>query len=178
MALLPAHQHGRPSQQTPSHPTPAASFSPTRDASALGYPIDPSAAAKQMAALNAVGLARMAQTGRGPSASSSSGGPTSAGLLGGMPSLNQQHSPPSVTGHDPFSPQGRSFQAHTPGLSNSLPPNLNVNPQAGINVPPTDPVLAMAAQMASSNPSPQMIQTFNNKKRQFLIGLASIHATP
>lgn len=127
-------------------------------------------AAKQMAALNAAGLARRAQATR---PSPLPGGPTSASFLGGggMPSVNQRQSPSPAPGHnDPLSAlssQGRmSFQAQS--MNSQMVPNQAAN----FGQSSSDPFMpTTGVQPARPRPPQQHLQ----HKKQFLNALANIH---
>ena len=126
-------------------------------------------AAKQMAALNAAGLARRAQATR---PSPLPGGPTSASFLGGgLPSVNQRQSPSPAPGHDPLSAlssQGRmSFQAQQ-----SMNPQLVQNQPTNFGQSSSDPFMqTTGVQPARQRPPQQHLQ----HKKQFLNALANIH---
>jgi SWI/SNF chromatin-remodeling complex subunit SWI1 len=135
--------------------------------------------AKQFAALDAVSVARRAQTSR---PSSLPGGPTSASFLGGgMPSVNQQQSPSPAPGHDPLSAlssQGRlSLQAQS--MNQQLVPNQPTN----FGSSSSDPFMSPAGQQQPIRqrqpqhlqPQQQPQQQQLQHKKQFLSGLANVH---
>ncbi|THH20009.1 hypothetical protein EW146_g1270 [Bondarzewia mesenterica] len=193
MSLHPQQQQNARSLQQQQSSTPFSLAPPQSPTSALtGNPdpssffnLDASAAAKQMAALNAAGLARMAQISRAPTSTSVSSGGTSGALLGGMSihhqQQQQQQSPPSAApGHDPllaFPQTNRhSFQAQQ-ALSNSIPHHqVHVNSPSHFNPQSSDQLMSMSNQV----PRPQQaihLQAYRQKQRQFLSSLAALHAS-
>lgn len=106
-------------------------------------------AAKQMAALSAAGMARMAQSGRrgGPS---TSGGSTSGALLAALSSpsphdLQQQ-------------PRPQPQPTHAPGAMQH------------------DPFIAIAQAMARPNPPPNVLHVYKQRLGFFLNSISSYHA--
>ncbi|KAI0274814.1 hypothetical protein BC834DRAFT_965295 [Gloeopeniophorella convolvens] len=184
LAMLQQQQNGRGgagSQAFPGgfNPVPA---SPNPGASTTDIPAAflnnsnmNAAAAKQFAALSAVGLARRAQTSR---PSTLGGGPTSASFLGGMSSVGQQQqqSPSPAPGHDPLSSLSASqsrLSAQTQSLAHHSP---SAQP-APFAPSPSDPFMAAPAQLAARAPQQQqqLNPQYKAKQRQFLTTLANFH---
>ncbi|KAI0068272.1 hypothetical protein BV25DRAFT_550686 [Artomyces pyxidatus] len=171
IAMLQQQQSGRSQPpSTPSFPGSGASFDlPGSGADAAFFGngnMDSSMAAKQIAALNAAGLARMAQTTR----SSQAGGPTS-----GVGQLSLQ-SASAAAGHDPLAAFPSHSRPHFQAQSGLSAP-LSAPPSAAAFNTPLDPLLQMQNTPARANqPTPQQLQNYKQKQRQFLHGLHTVHA--
>ncbi|KDQ30649.1 hypothetical protein PLEOSDRAFT_38448 [Pleurotus ostreatus PC15] len=146
----------------PSNPNPAF------DQSAQYFNLDPSQAAKQMAALNAASHARM-MNGRSsvPSASLPLNGTNSGAYLGGTPQVNIPAAP--SMGHDPLANNHSLIQSQ-----NALHmTNNHALPQATPNSAGNPPFFDSPSAMAQSNPAARAAML--KSRQQFLNGLASVH---
>ena len=142
----------------------------TQNFDATHFNLDSSAAAKQMAAMNAVGVQRqMANVNGRPSAASASqnpvGGTNPGSFLGGMSSSYNQPGGfvgPShdTTGSMPFN----STTLGQPNAQGNYPPQPNTNP-------PSNPSL----NTSMSHPNFPTQEFIKQRHRTFLMGLANAH---
>lgn len=133
------------------------------------FNLDPSAAAKQMAALNAASMARIANS--RPPPSQPGGGTNSGPYLGGITSINQPVPPIGPSGsHDATNPS--SLTGH-PNFQ--MPNNLNLQPpNLASNHSYVDPAMSQP-NSAPRNPA-QANTSLKQRQRNFLMGLANVMA--
>lgn len=139
------------------------------------FNLDINTAAKQMAAISAAGVQRqMANVNGRPTTASALqnpqavGGTTSGSFLGGIPSAYNQPAGFPGPSHDTTS----SMQFNPAALSGQPSAQGNYPPQPHANTP-SNP--SLNASMSQPNLAPQ--EVMKQRQRNFLMGLANVHAT-
>ncbi|KAH7915383.1 hypothetical protein BJ138DRAFT_1141982 [Hygrophoropsis aurantiaca] len=158
--------HQNQNQPTPNPPFNSQNNNQNIDGSFPFNSLDPGTAAKQMAALSAVGAARMA-IGRPPAASASQnpvGGTTPAPYFGGISSSFNQSNGLAGIPHDGNPMQFNSSSAHqAPGH----------HPQSAIH--PSVNHSTLDSSIPQSNLGQRQPQNMNPKIRGFLMNLSNLH---